>query len=125
MINYKAEVLNVDTATNLMVVRYTSEGKSTVTTSLGLPYEDQAVENVIKQCAPLSQWMNEGKGRAVVTVGYITTVTADTAAPAAPDINQITNQELMQLAFEKRLSAALVKFGVLTTDPMAIPVTTV
>ena len=126
---YTYEIVSVDQIARCMEVVYTSEGNPTMHIGARLPYEGETVEAVVNLYAPVRYW--EENKLAVVQIaagltGEITVATpqeptdAELAAKAAAEA-EATMYE--QAAFEKKVAAALIKFGVLQADPTEIQVT--
>jgi hypothetical protein len=60
-IEYTYQIVSVDEAARCMEVVYTSEGRQTMHISARLPYEGEALEDVIKMFAPVPLWIESEK----------------------------------------------------------------
>jgi hypothetical protein len=129
IITYAYKVINSTPELKVMEVEYTAEGYPTVLVGLPLPTDLTNVESIIAAYSPVHHWLESTVAVVDVPVGTSGVVTYD-STPAQPVVATTTpaavaNQQMWdQVAFEQKVAAALVKFGVLATDPTQIPVTT-
>jgi hypothetical protein len=120
-ITYTYTVISTDQAARCMEVVYESTGRQTMHICARLPYEGETLEQVVQMYAPVAHW--ETVARNVIAPDVGTTGVVNAAAAPGPDPEQLANAQMWeQLAFEKRVAAALVKFGVLTSNPTEVPV---
>lgn len=122
MIAYTFEVVSTDTASKTMEVRYSAAGLSTLTVSAPLPVVGQDINEVISAYAPIGFWDQETAVVQTVTVGHAGSLSFDKNPPAIitsgpAEVSPEVLKAQAQIAFEKKLAAALIKFGLLTTDP--------
>lgn len=120
--NYSYEVVRVDQDAKCMDVEFTAEGFDPIVVGVRLPTVGENVDLVIQSFAPHSMWNPQVIEYASVSVGASGSYTA----PSAEQVQQeIENAQMWaKIEFEKSIAKALVKFGVLETDPTAIPVQT-
>jgi hypothetical protein len=125
MINYRYEILDTDEFANCMHVKYTIEGKAPAIIGTRLPYEGEPLEAVIQEYSPVRTWFTEARKFYVPDVGTTGTVTMMTHEEEVEDYNQRLENHKMweQVDFEKKIAKALLKFGVLETDPTMLQVT--
>lgn len=119
--NYTYIVTRVDQDAKCMDVEFTAKGFDPITVGVRLPTVGEDVDSVIQSFAPHSVWEPEVVEYAAVPVGKSGSYTA-------PSLEQVQQQrENMQMwaqvEFEQRIAKALVKFGVLQSDPTSIEVT--
>ena len=131
MIDYTFEVVSTDTANKVMEVKYTAAGLNTLSASMPLPLVGQDITEVVAAYAPIALWEQETSTVQSVIVGHSGALSYDkNPAPAPVEtlgpnvVDDATAKMWAQVAFEKKLAAALIKFGLLTTDPTEIPATT-
>lgn len=129
MINYTFEVIQIDNDHKVMEVRYRADGFTPVDVGMPIPLVGQDITQLVKQYAPTAMWENSVAEFQTVTMGHSGSITYDKNATleAVPQFDPVAvaNQQMWaQVEFEKKLAAALVKFGVLINNPTTIPVTT-
>ena len=78
-IQYSYEIVAVNEAARCMEVLYTSDGNPDVRMGARLPYEGEALEDVIKAYAPVSYWIELKTAVVVPQVG-----TAGVVVPPPP-----------------------------------------
>jgi hypothetical protein len=127
-INYTYEIAAVDEQARCMEVIYRAEGHPEQRVGARLPYEGEALEGVISMYAPVAYWESLRATVIVPEVGLVGTMTPLPLSPEpllTPDqIEAAKNAEMWeQVHFERRVAKALVKFGVLQSDPTNIEVT--
>jgi hypothetical protein len=124
-IEYRYTIINVDKAARCMEVVYEAEGHQTMHIGARLPYEGEALENVIRAFAPVQLWMELSADVVSPTVG------ATGIIPIAPVTTaQLTHEQLsspnaqmwQQVTFDQQVAGALVRLGVLDSDPTTIEV---
>ena len=117
-ISYK--VTRIDAAANCMDVEFSADGKEPVIVGVRIPFADEDVDQVIQSFAPTSVWFPRSSEPAAVVDGHSgqMTIPLPSEAPTKEDL-----EAWAQAAFEKQVAAALVKFGVLQSDPTTIGVT--
>lgn len=127
-IKYKYEVVLVNQDAKVMEVVYTAEGYPEQRVGARLPFEGESLDDVIKSFAPIGLWTEVQipvVAPAVGTSGEFEHLTADEIVETPEQIQERANREMWaQTAFEQQVAKALVKFGVLTSDPTAINATT-
>lgn len=112
-------------------VTYTHEGKDVATYAIDVPVVDgafltgEALDAEIRHRAPT--WLVE-REQAVATASGFDQIAALVAPPPTPDpaadAQAASNAQMWaQVQFEKQVAKALVKFGVLQSDPTEIGVT--
>jgi len=118
-ISYQYEVLSVDRDANCMSVLFKSNGFQDVTVGVRIPFEGEDVDAVIRLSAPLAIWQPVVRPLQTIEVGY-----SGQVQPEEADADAAANAEMWaQVEFERRVAKALLKFGVLQTDPTSIPIT--
>lgn len=120
-ISYTYTIVSVDETARCMEIRYEAEGRQPHHVGARLPYEGEELEAVIEMYSPVALWLSEQKNVVVPSAG-LSGVIAPSSLPAdsAPQ-----NAEMwQQIEFERRVGDVLVKFNVLPTNPMNIPVAT-
>jgi hypothetical protein len=123
-IAYTYEIVSVDEAARCMEVVYTSDGQQTMRIGARLPFEGENLEAVVRMYAPVAYWQSEQTPVVAPAVGTTGSVSPPTQAQQEADAEAQANARMWeQLQFEKRVAKALVKFGVLQSDPTEIPVT--
>ena len=73
-VQYTYTINSVDNETNTMMVSYRSEGLPDALVSTRLPFEGEAVEEVVKSCAPFSFWEMSNLTYTSVEVGVSGTI---------------------------------------------------
>lgn len=109
-------------------VTYTHEGKDIAIYAIDVPVVDGAfivgaeLDTEIRHRAPT--WLIEREQQVKTAAGFNDIVALVQENPAPPiDVEAQANAEMWaQVEFEKKVAKALVKFGVLQSDPTAIPV---
>lgn len=109
-------------------VTYTHEGKPVATYAIDVPVVDgafitgQALDAEIRHRAPT--WLIEREQQVKTATGFDQIAALVQEVPASPvDPEAQANAEMWaQVQFEKQVAKALVKFGVLQSDPTSIPV---
>lgn len=109
-------------------VTYTHDGKDVATYALDVPVVDgafltgDALDAEIRHRAPT--WLIEREQQVKTAAGFDQIAALVQEAPAQQvDSEAQANAEMWaQLQFEKQVAKALVKFGVLESDPTVIPV---
>ena len=120
-ITYTYTVISADEVARCMEILYESAGHQNMHICARLPYEGETLEQVVQMYAPITHWETVVLNVIVPNVG--TTGVVNVAAAPGPDPEQLANAKMMaQLTFEKNVAAALMKFGVLASDPTAAPV---
>jgi hypothetical protein len=118
-ISYQYEVLSTDVAANCMEVLFKSDGLPDVTVSARIPFEGEDLDAVIRSFAPFTIWQPVVTVVQNVQVGHSNSVQAtEEKADASANADMWA-----QVTFEKNVAKALVKIGVLDTDPTEVPVT--
>lgn len=128
-ITYTYEIVKVDEAARCMEVVYSAEGYQTMHIGARLPFEGEALEDVIKAFSPVSLWSELSKSVSTPVVGQSGSITeiGATEQSDAPqteaEMQELRNAQMWaQLGFEQQVASALVKFGVLSENPTSIPV---
>lgn len=131
MIDYSYEVIRKDTDNKVMDVKFSADGYESIEVGMPIPTVDENFEEKIRQSAPIGLWLQSKAEYQDIQEGLKGTVTnTETEAAALSNVEK-TPEELARMAnaqmwseidFERRVAAALVKFGVLPSDPTAIPV---
>lgn len=118
-IPYTYTVVSVDEAARCMEIRYESEGRKPHHVGARLPYENESLEAVVEMYAPMGFWLEEERKVIVPSVGA-----SGKIAPAPFTAQEDSQNAAMwqQIDFEKQVGDALVKFGVLTSNPATMPV---
>lgn len=118
-IAYTYTVISVDEVAHCMEIRYESEGRKSFHVGARLPYENESLEAVVEMYAPMGFWLEEERKVIAPQVGASGTITRTAFAAQENSQNAAMWQ---QIEFEKQIGDALVKFGVLTSNPVKIPV---
>jgi hypothetical protein len=127
-INYTYEIASVDAQARCMEVIYRAEGHPEQRVGTRLPYEGEVLDAVVAMYSPVAYWESLQASVVVPQVG------ASGSRPELPNsteplltaeqIEAAKNAEMWaQVQFEKQIAKALIKFGVLTSDPTEIQVT--
>jgi len=120
-ITYTYKIIAVDAAARCMEVVYTAEEQQTLHIGARLPYEGETLEEVVRMYAPIAVW--ETAALNIITPVVGTTGVVNTAEAFNPDPEKFANAVMWeQIAFEKKVATALVKFGVLESNPTEVPV---
>jgi hypothetical protein len=124
-LNYTYEIISADAQARCMEVVYSSEGFGTRHISARLPYEGESLEDIIKMYSPVAAWLEQQNTVVAPEIG--TTGVISVEEPVV-----LTDEEQAQalenanmwaaVKFEQDVAKALVKFGVLESDPTVIPV---
>lgn len=119
--NYSYKVIRVDQDAKCMDVEFTAEGIDPIVVGVRLPMLNEDVDSVIQSFAPHSVWSPQVIEYAEVIVGK----SGEYIAPTPELLQQEMENAQMwaQVEFEKRIAKALIKFGLLQSDPTAIGVT--
>jgi len=117
-ISYTYEVKAVHTSTNCMDVLFKSDGLPDVLVSARIPFEGEDADAVIRSFAPFVIWQPKVMALQDMQVGHSGAVEA-----VQNDTNTENANMWAQVEFEKQVAKALLKFGVLNTDPTAVEVT--
>lgn len=133
MITYLYNVTKTDPDLKMMEVEYSADGFQTITVGVPFPTEGADLEAFFAAYSPVHIWHSQTLPVMSIPPGMSGVLTYDPTPPPAftapnvtPDPTQIANAQMWdQVVFEQKVAAALVKFNVLTTDPTAIPTTTV
>ena len=115
-------VVNINQEANCMDVEYSAEGYEPVLVGVRIPLADENVDEIIKSFVPIGTWFPRTTELATVEAGHVGVMSVSTplyADPAAAENMQMW----MQVRFEQQVAKALVKFGVLQSDPTEIGVT--
>jgi hypothetical protein len=83
---YTYKIISVDQAARCMEVVYTAESHPTMHIGTRLPFEDEALETVIAQFAPVAYWQELQRPVAVPQVG-----TTGVVASPAPAIQEASD----------------------------------
>ena len=125
-IAYTYEIVEVNKAARCMEVVYSAEGYQTMHIGTRLPFEGELLEAVVKAFAPVPLWLAAKATCVAPEVGQRGTidlrVTAITLETERERQERLNVEMWAQVEFEKKLATALVKFGVLATDPTTIAV---
>lgn len=118
-IPYTYTVVSVDEAARCMEIRYESEGRKPHHVGARLPYEGESLEAIVEMYAPMGFWLEEGRKVIAPSVG-----SSGRINPVSLNAQENSENIAMwqQIEFEKQIGDALVKFGLLTTNPTKIPV---
>lgn len=119
-ITYTYEIASVDETARCMEVIYRADGHPEQRIGARLPYEGEELEGVISTYAPVAYWESLKAAVVAPAVGASGTI-APSPVPTPEEIQNTVMWE--QVQFEKRVAKALVKFGVLQSDPTEIGVT--
>lgn len=127
-IEYTYEIVSVDAAARCMEVVYRAEGHPEQRIGARLPYEGEALEGVIAMYAPVAYWESLQAPVVAPEVGVMGTMSPLPPSPepllTQDQIDAARNAEMLaQVQFEKQLAKALIKFGLLQSDPTEIGVT--
>lgn len=126
-ITYTYEIITVNETARCMEVVYSAEGHQTMHIGMRLPFEGEALENVIRNFAPIGLWEEQKLSVVAPTVGVtgIIPISPVTTAPLTLEqINYPNAQMWQQVSFDQQIAGALVRLGVLNSDPTTIEVST-
>ena len=87
-----------------------------------LPWEGESLEAVIHAHAPVIYWQEQDRVVQSVQVGT-TGVVAIPQSEQSDESDQANYEMLFEASVEQKVAKALVKFGLLETDPTAVEVT--
>jgi hypothetical protein len=101
-IEYTYKIIAVDEAARCMEVVYSAEGHQTMHIGARLPFEGEALEDVIKMFAPVPLWIEQSTpvvAPAVGAAGVISTASTELETPQTPQVAErpYTNQELKSI----------------------------
>lgn len=118
--DYSYTVTRIDQESKCMDVEFVAEGFEPIVVGVRLPMLGEDVDAVIKAFAPRSVWNPPVVEYATVAVG----TSGSFVEPSIEAVQQEEENTRMWAAveFEKQVAKALVKFGLLTSDPTEIPV---
>lgn len=127
-INYTYEIASVDAQARCMEIIFRAEGHPEQRVGARLPYEGEVLDAVVSMYAPIAYWESL---QAPVVVPQVGTSGTKPELPVsteplltAEQIEAAKNAEMWrQVQFEKSIAKALIKFGLLTSDPTEIQVT--
>ena len=114
-------VVRLDAEASCLDVEFSTEGQPPIVVGVRWPLADESVDDVIKSYLPINHWFPRTNEQATVAENHSGEVTL--APPTDARGHLVDNSATMQFLFEKKIAAALLKFGVLNTDPTAIEVT--
>lgn len=80
-INYTYQITSVDESARCMEIVFSSEGRQTMFVGARLPFEGEAIEDVVKMYAPISYWLDLEKSVAAPQVGHSGEITVSVATP--------------------------------------------
>jgi hypothetical protein len=89
-IEYTYEIVRVDPVARVMEVAYSADGHQTMNVGARLPFEGEALEDVIKMYAPVPLWIELATPVSVPQVG-----TAGTVTPSQPVIEEAPLLEIV------------------------------
>lgn len=117
------KVLSVDVEANCMEVAFSADGLPTVTVGTTIPLADESMDDAMRAYAPLAVWFPRTDEKMSVDVGSVGSVQATRPLTDPQEIaaERANSEMLSQVYLERRIAAALVKFGVLESDPTEIP----
>jgi len=127
---YTYEIVSVDEVSRCMEVVYSAEGHQTMRIGARLPFEGEALDDVIKAFAPIQLWRELSIPVVAPVAGQSGSI--DPLAPSrsthrietdAEKQDRLNAEMWAQVEFEKQVAKALVKFGVLQSDPTSIELT--
>lgn len=118
-IEYTYEIAAVNAQARCMEVVYRASGHPEQRIGTRLPYEGETLESVIAAYSPVGYWESLQASVTTPAVGASGTI----SPPSTPSQEEVAIRQMWeQAAFEKRVAKALVKFGVLQSDPTEIAV---
>lgn len=121
-IKYTYEIINVDEKARCMEIIYRSNGRKEMHISARLPWEGESLEAVIDSFSPVAYWQEQERPIQSVQVGKTGTIVPAVDIPVAPE-DMANADMLLEFTVEQKVAKALVKFGVLESDPTTIEVT--
>lgn len=124
------QIIHANSETGQIEVLYKQNGNPVATFAIDVPIVNgvflsgDALDCEIKQRAPI--WIIQRKQELASAKGFNSIAALVEPLPETPiDTQESANSEMWaQVEFEKKLAKALVKFGVLQSDPTTIPTTT-
>lgn len=124
-LNYTYNIISVDEQARCMEVVYSSEQFDVRHVSARLPYAGESLEDVIQMYSPVTQWLEQQATVIAPEIGTTGVVSVQIPEPPAALTAEEQAQAiesakmLAELKFEQTVAKALLKFGVLTSDPTA------
>lgn len=121
-INYTYEIISVDEQARCMEIVYRADGHPTQHVGARLPYQGEALIDVVSMYAPVAYWQSLIAPVSVPSVGTMGVAPVPSFDAQAEE--DARNREMWdQVQYERKLAKALIKFGLLTEDPTKIQVT--
>lgn len=119
---YSYTVVRVDQDVKCIEVNFMAEGFSPTLVSMPIPRLGDNIDSVIQSYAPWTIWQPQVIEYAEIAVGKSGTY----APPTSEEVEQnLKNAQMWaQISYDKQIAEALVRLGVLQSDPTTIPVST-
>lgn len=111
-------VKRVDIEAKCMDVEFSADGYESVIVGVRLPFTDENLDGVILSFVPTGVWFPRSQEVMHVDEGY--SKQTDVYSPQN-EWDQINLEMWSQIAYERQLAKALMKFGLLQADPTEIP----
>lgn len=119
---YTYEVISVDSEARCMEVVYRSPGRQQMHVGVRLPWEGESLEAVIHAHSPVIYWQEQDRVIQSVAVGTVGTVVVP-QSESSEENDRANYDMLFEASVEQKVAKALVKFGVLQSDPTVVEVT--
>lgn len=121
-ITYTYKVMSVNVQSKCMEIEYSAEGHPLMRISARMPWQNETLETIVQMYSPVAYWQEQIQPVLDVNVGTEGVITPPVIE--APDPNDQANYDMLfEASVEQKVAKALVKFGVLETDPTQISVT--
>jgi len=105
-----------------MEVVYRSAGRQQMHMGVRLPWEGESLEAVIHAHSPVVYWQEQDRIVQAVAVGTTGSITVP-QSEQSDESDQANYEMLFEASVEQKVAKALVKFGVLQSDPTSVEVT--
>jgi len=103
-IEYKYTIIKVDEAARCMEIIYEAQGHMTMHIGARLPFEGEALINVIKAFAPVQMWINLASAVVVPEIGVTGVIPIEVVTPVAE--NTVEDAEFSNI-FPTRASGGI------------------
>lgn len=123
-ITYTYKVMSVDVASKCMEIEYSAEGHLPMRVGARMPWQNETLEAIVQMYSPVAYWEEQTQSVLDVSVGTEGVITPPSIETADPN-DQANYDMLFEASVEKKVAKALVKFGILETDPTEISVTSI
>lgn len=119
---YTYSVVRVDQDVKCIEVNFMAEGFSPILVSMPIPRLGDNIDSVIQSYAPWTIWQPQVIEYAEIAVGKSGSYVPPT--PEEVEQNLKNAQMWAQVSYDKQIAEALVRLGVIQSNPTTIPVST-